>query len=47
MTKETISVLLAEDDKNLGNLLREYLEAKDFTVHLAANGKEAFDFFSK
>ena len=28
MNKEKISILLAEDDRNLGNLLREYLEAK-------------------
>ncbi len=47
MSKEKISVLLAEDDRNLGNLLREYLEAKDFKVHLAVNGKEAYDLFSK
>ncbi len=47
MTKEKITILLAEDDRNLGNLLREYLEAKDFIVRLAINGKEAFDLFSK
>jgi DNA-binding response OmpR family regulator len=47
MSKEKISVLLAEDDRNLGNLLREYLEAKDFKVSLASNGKEAYDLFSK
>ncbi len=47
MTKEKFSVLLAEDDRNLGNLLREYLEAKGFTAKLATNGKEAYDFFSK
>jgi DNA-binding response OmpR family regulator len=45
--KDTIKILLAEDDKNLGNLLREYLEAKGHTVRLATNGKEAYDFFSK
>ena len=47
MTKEKISVLLAEDDKNLGNLLREYLEAKGYNIKLAANGKEAYDLFAK
>ena len=47
MNKEKISILLAEDDKNLGNLLREYLEAKGHTVRLAINGKEAYDLFLK
>lgn len=47
MSKEKISILLAEDDRNLGNLLREYLEAKGYETKLATNGKEAFDFFSK
>ena len=47
MNKEKISVLLAEDDRNLGNLLREYLEAKGYESKLATNGKEAFDFFNK
>ena len=47
MTKEKFSVLLAEDDRNLGNLLREYLEAKGFSTRLATNGKEAYDLFSK
>jgi len=47
MSKEKISVLLAEDDRNLGNLLREYLEAKGYETKLAVNGKEAYDFFGK
>lgn len=47
MSKEKISILLAEDDRNLGNLLREYLEAKGYNIKLAANGKEAYDLFSK
>src|SRR3972149_7687555 len=47
MSKEKISVLLAEDDRNLGNLLREYLEAKGYSTRLATNGKEAHDFFLK
>lgn len=33
-------VLLVEDDPNLGNLLMEYLQAKDFNTVLAVNGKE-------
>ncbi len=47
MSNEKISVLLAEDDRNLGNLLREYLEAKGYSTKLATNGKEAYDFFAK
>lgn len=47
MSTEKISVLLAEDDRNLGNLLREYLEAKGYAIKLAANGKEAYDLFVK
>jgi DNA-binding response OmpR family regulator len=33
-------VLLVEDDPNLGNLLQEYLQAKDYETTLAVNGKE-------
>lgn len=40
-------ILLAEDDKNLGNILRTYLEAKGFQVKLYINGQEALDGFSK
>ena len=47
MSKEKISILLAEDDRNLGNLLREYLEAKGCQAKLATNGKEALDYFNK
>lgn len=43
-------ILLAEDDKNLGNILKSYLEAKGLDVVLCANGEEALilyrnDFF--
>ena len=47
MTGEKTRILLAEDDNNLGALLREYLEAKGYSVKLAVNGKEAYDFFNK
>ncbi len=40
-------ILLAEDDPNLGLLLKEYLEAKDFEVLLATDGHIAFEFFRK
>ncbi|MFI5142043.1 MAG: response regulator transcription factor [Bacteroidia bacterium] len=47
MSTEKIKILLAEDDPNLGLLLEEYLQAKDYDVTLAVNGKEAFDMFCK
>jgi two-component system, OmpR family, response regulator len=47
MQDEKIRVLLVEDDTNLGNLLREYLDAKGYQTKLATNGKEGFDLFNK
>jgi DNA-binding response OmpR family regulator len=44
---EKIKVLLAEDDFNLGNLLKEYLDAKGFATTLAVNGKQGYDLFAK
>jgi DNA-binding response OmpR family regulator len=38
-------ILLAEDDPNLGILLKEYLEAKNFEVTLATDGNLALDLF--
>ncbi len=46
-TKEKIKIVLAEDDNNLGGLLKEYLEAKNYMVSWAKNGKEAADLFKK
>lgn len=40
-------LLLVEDDKNLGSLLQEYLNAKGFEAKLAVNGKEGFELFKK
>ena len=40
-------ILLAEDDPNLGTLLKEYLEAKGYVTTLAVNGKQGFELFSK
>ncbi|MFM1876657.1 MAG: hypothetical protein RL266_2394 [Bacteroidota bacterium] len=45
MNAETINVLLAEDDPNLGMLLREYLDAKGYKTTLAENGKIAYEKF--
>ena len=38
-------VLLVEDDPNLGNLLLEYLQAKEYDTTLATNGKEGLTQF--
>src|SRR5690606_35940171 len=40
-------ILIAEDDENLGNLLRHYLIVKDYQPHLSINGKEAEKEFKK
>jgi len=40
-------ILLAEDDPNLGSLLQEYLQAKDFETVLCTDGDKAFKTFSK
>ncbi|MCH2223692.1 MAG: response regulator transcription factor [Crocinitomicaceae bacterium] len=41
------SILLAEDDLNLGQLLQTYLTSKGFKVSLAQNGKIAFNKFNQ
>lgn len=40
------SILLAEDDLNLGQLLQTFLKSKGFNVSLAQNGKIAFEKFN-
>jgi len=47
MDKSQIKVLLAEDDRNLGNLLKNYLDAKGYTATLCVNGQEASEIFAK
>ena len=47
MEKVQTRVLLAEDDRNLGNLLRNYLEAKGYSTFLCVNGEEATEMFSQ
>ena len=42
---QKINILLAEDDKNLGVILKKYLEAKDMSVTLCTNGEEALRAF--
>lgn len=40
-------ILLAEDDPNLGMIIKEYLEAKQFEVKLCENGEDALKHFFK
>ncbi len=47
MNVEKFSILLVEDDPNLGTLLQEYLNAKGFETKLATDGKEGFNLFCK
>lgn len=42
-----IKILLAEDDENLGVLLKEYLEAKDYETDLMTDGDKALKSFQK
>ena len=49
MTKNEVKIriLLAEDDENLGTLLREYLLAKNFEADWVMDGEKAFRLFEK
>jgi len=40
-------ILLAEDDENLGSLLQEYLNAKNYEAELFGDGEKAFRAFEK
>lgn len=41
--KNKPKILLVEDDPNLGGLLKEFLEVKDFTVSLAIDGEKGLE----
>jgi two-component system, OmpR family, response regulator len=45
--KKNLKILLAEDDKNLGEILKTYMDAKGFNTTLCTNGEEAVNTFSK
>jgi two-component system, OmpR family, response regulator len=47
MEEEKLKVLLAEDDRNLGNILKSYLEAKSYDTTLCVNGQEALQAYAK
>lgn len=42
-----MNILLAEDDKNLGYVLSEYLEMNDYSVTLATDGDEAIKCYGR
>ena len=42
-----VRILLAEDDENLGSLLQEYLQAKNYEADWLNNGEKAFKAFEK
>jgi len=45
MDKPQIKILLAEDDHNLGTILKAYLEAKGYPTTLCPDGQQAYDAF--
>ncbi|MEI7499633.1 MAG: response regulator transcription factor [Bacteroidota bacterium] len=47
MDKMQTRLLLAEDDRNLGNILKNSLEAKGYATTLCLNGQEAIEAFSR
>jgi len=47
MEKNQVRVLLAEDDRNLGNILKNYLEAKGYNTTLCINGEEAIETYKQ
>jgi DNA-binding response OmpR family regulator len=47
MEENNVKILLAEDDENLGALLREYLIAKGLKTDLFVNGELALEGFKK
>ncbi|MBQ4377413.1 MAG: response regulator transcription factor [Bacteroidales bacterium] len=42
-----IKLLVAEDDPNMGMILKAYLTQKGYTVFLAADGQEAIDIYGR
>lgn len=45
--KKKTKILLAEDDKNLGSVLKTYLDVKGFQTTLSVDGKEALENFKR
>lgn len=42
-----VKILLAEDDNNLGTLLRDYLKVKNYNAHLVPDGNQAWEAFNR
>jgi DNA-binding response OmpR family regulator len=42
-----MKVLLAEDDRDFGNILSQYISISGFEVTLAHDGKEAWELFNQ
>ena len=47
MENNIVKILLAEDDENLGSLLKEYLNAKGYSTFLYPDGEAAWNAFDK
>ncbi len=47
MEKNPIRLLLAEDDRNLGSILKNFLDAKGYATTLCSNGLEAVEAFGR
>ncbi len=47
MSDQSLKVLLAEDDKNLGSVLKAYLDAKGYETTLCINGQEAYQAYTR
>ena len=47
MEQDKVKILLAEDDRNLGNILKSYLDAKGYAAQLFINGQEAMDHYTR
>lgn len=47
MDQDKVRILLAEDDENLGSLLKEYLEAKSYETHWLSDGDKAYHSFKR
>jgi DNA-binding response OmpR family regulator len=45
MSKDKYRILLAEDDTNLGDVLKDYLEMEGFEVNLCRDGEESIQVF--
>ena len=45
--EDKLNILLCEDDRNLGMLLREYLQAKGYNAELCPDGEAGYKAFIK